>query len=247
MIRLKTEEEISKLNQGGKILARILREVSREVKPGVNVLTLEAKIGELLENYESTSAFFGFKGYPALSCLSVNSEVVHSIPKNRVLRKGDLLTIDMGVRFQGLITDAAITLPVGKTTPEVLTLLTVTKKALFRGIKEAKVGNKVGALSAAIEAEVKKAGLTIIKSLTGHGTGFLLQEPPSIPNFGTKGTGVVLVEGMILALEPIVGLGSGEVFLGKDNWTVKTKDQSLTAHFEHTIAVTKKGPLILTL
>ncbi|MBI2263262.1 type I methionyl aminopeptidase [Candidatus Berkelbacteria bacterium] len=246
MIKLKSREEISKLKKGGRILAQILEEVSRQVKPGVNVLNLEAKIGQLLIKEKAASAFLGFRDYPALSCLSVNNEVVHSIPRSRILKQGDLLTIDLGVRFLGLITDAAVTLPVGKTAPDVLTLLTVTKKALFSGIKKAKPGNRVGDISAAIEKEVIKAGLTIIKSLTGHGTGYELQEPPSIPNFGTKATGVVLREGMVLAIEPIVGLGKDALELDKDNWTVKTKDNYLTAHFEHTIAITKKRPLVLT-
>lgn len=241
MIPLKNHEQIEIMADGGRKLAAILKSIADEVKPGIATQDLEAKAQELFEASGGEPTFLGFHGYPASICVSVNDEVVHGIPSTRIIEEGDIVGIDAGLRYKGWCTDTAITVPVGKVSDEINKLLMVTQESLSAGLNAAKPGNHVGDISAAVEAIIKKHGYGIVRDLTGHGIGKDQWEEPSIPNFGKPGTGPEIKEGMVIAVEPMVTLGSGRVKQLNDGWTIVTLDGSPAAHFEHTVAITKDG------
>ena len=254
MIRLKTREEIDILREGGKRHAKILSILSSLVKPGVSTLFLEEETLRLIEEGGDKPAFLGYKprfakrAFPAALCVSVNDEIVHGIPneKEKILKKGDIVGMDLGIIHKGLITDAAITVPVGKVDNESKKLIETTRLALMRGIEAARLGKNVGDIGAAISKIVEPTGFSIAEDLAGHGVGHEVHEDPFVPNFGIKGQGEKLVSGLVLALEPMVNVGTGKTKFLSDGYTIKTRDGSRSAHFEHTIVITDKGTIILT-
>lgn len=251
---MKTKEEIAILREGGRRHAAILAELARMVKPGVTARELDAKADELIRAGGDKAAFLNYKPsgahrpYPASLCVSVNDEIVHGIPNEteKVLKEGDIVSLDLGLVHGGLITDAAITMPVGIVSPELNKLIRVTKEALMAGIKAAKGGKRVGDVGNAIERVALAHNVAIAEQLAGHGVGYSVHEDPFVPNFGDANTGPVLKPGMILALEPLFNLGGPEVTFDDDGYTCRTKDGSASAHFEHTILITKGDAEILT-
>lgn len=252
MITIKTPEEIKILREGGKILASVLLQVADKAKPGVADVELDDYVEFLIKKAGGEPAFKNYKGrsdrfpFPASLCVSINDEVVHGIPSERVLKEGDVVSLDLGLKWRGLYTDATITVPIGKIDEAKARLLEVAKSALERGIKVVKQGVTIGDVGFAIQSYVEANGFSVVKKLVGHGVGYSLHEEPEIPNWGKKGSGIILKQGMVFAIEPMVALGSGEIVLDKNGWTWKTKDSSLASHFEHTIAVTKRGAEVLT-
>jgi len=246
MINIYTEKEIKTMREGGKILAKILKALSKKVKPGITTAYLNRVAEDLILKYGAKSSFKGFNNYPAALCTSVNEEIVHAVPGKRVLKNGDILTLDLGIRFKGFCTDAAITVPVGKVDKKVKKLIEATKKSLEIAIEQSKSGNHLEDIGWAIQNYVEKQGFGVIRELVGHGVGKEVHEDPQILNYGEKGTGHELVEGMVLALEPMVSMGNWRIKKGEDGFSYKTLDNSRSAHSEHTIAITKRGPKILT-
>lgn len=249
MIRLKSRGEIEAIARSGAIIAEVLEGLRGEVIPGVTTAKLDAFAEDLIRSHRGASpAFKGLYGFPATLCTSRNEEVVHGIPSQKVqLREGDILKVDVGVRLNGWYADAAITYPVGHIGMHAQRLLEVTREALLLGIEAAVPGNHVGDVGVAIQRVAESAGFSVVRDLVGHGLGREPHEEPQVPNFGKPGQGPLLVEGMVLAIEPMVNLGGAEVSTRDDGWTVVTWDGSLSAHFEHTVAVTNGKPQILTL
>ena len=250
---LKTPSEVEILRQGGRILAQVLALVASAVKPGVTTWALEEIARREIKGRGATPAFLGYqnspavKPYPAALCASINSEIVHVTPsKQRVLRAGDIIGLDLGVKYRGLYTDAAVTVEVGRIGRQQKKLLRATKNALSAGIKKALAGNRVGDIAHAIEAVARKAGFAPVRDLVGHGVGHEIHEDPYVPNYGKPGTLEKLRIGMVLAIEPMFTTGSHEIVFQKDGWGVETADGSLAAHFEHTVAITERGPSVLT-
>ena len=246
MIKIKTPQEIEIMSEGGKILAAIVKKLAEAVKSGGTTSYLEKLARELVLSYGVKPSFLGFDGYPAALCTSVNDEIVHGVPSGRVLKDGDLLKLDMGVLYQGFHTDSAITVVVGEGDEAKKKLLNVTKEALRIGISKAKVGNTLGDIGSAIQKYVEKNGFNVVRDLVGHGIGKELHEPPQVMNYGEAGTGPELVEGMVIAIEPMVVTGDWRIKNSKDGFGFVTKDGGLAAHFEHTVAITEKEPLVLT-
>ncbi len=255
MISKKTPAEIEILREGGKKAGEILRALKKAVAPGVSTVDLGNLGKKLIDEQGVTSAVFGYKPYgakrpfPAYICLSVNDAVVHGIPHENpvILKEGDIVSIDVTISYKGLITDTATTVAVGTVSPEIKKLLAVTEEALALGIKAAKIGNRTGDIGHMIEECVRPHGYGIIEELAGHGVGYKVHEEPYVPNYGDQGEGDKLVEGMVIAIEPMLNLGSKEIYLDKtDGYTYRTKDGLPSAHFEHTVAITKDGPVILT-
>ncbi len=251
-IIIKTEEEIKKIREGGKILAKILQKVAKHVKPGISTLELDLYASKYIKEAGGKSPFLNYlpEGesypYPASICISVNNEIVHGIPKkNKILKEGDIVSLDLGLEYKGLFTDHAITVPVGKISYEDEKLIETTKEALEVGIWAACGGSTVGDIGYAIESFVNKR-YGIVRELAGHGVGKKLHEDPYIPNYGKKGSGPKLVPGMIIAIEPMLNSGKNTISFSSDGWTIKTFDGSRSAHFEHTILITEKEPEILT-
>lgn len=253
MIEIKTKEELKKMRKAGKIVAIVLAELEKHIKPGITT----ARLDEIAENLvRKMGGFPAFKGYkphiyfpkefPSSICASINEEIVHGIPSNRVLKEGDIISIDIGVRVDGFYGDAAYTYPVGKISDEAKKLLDVTKDALMRAIKVVKDGVRIGDISYEIQSYAESNGFSVIRDFVGHGIGRNLHEEPQVPNFGVRGKGPELREGTVIAIEPMISAGSYEVEILPNTWTAITKDKSLSAHFEHTIAVTSDSALILT-
>jgi len=245
-IILKSRQEIEKMRRSNLIVAEILEALKSAVRPGVTTRELDEKATTLLAKTEGRPAFKGYNGYPAALCTSVNEEVVHGIPSGRVLKEGDIVSLDFGVIFEDYFGDAAITLPVGRVSPEAEELLRVAREALDRAIEKVRAGNRLQDISAAIQNEVETHGFSVVRDFVGHGIGRHLHEKPQIPNFGIPGRGVRLQAGMTLAIEPMINAGGYEVEILEDGWTAVTKDRSLSAHFEHSVAVTENGPYILS-
>jgi methionyl aminopeptidase len=253
-IKLKTNEEIQILREGGKRHAAILQALGEMTQPGISTLDLENEARRLIEEGGDIAAHLGYTPYgaprpfPAALCLSVNDEIVHGIPNEhpKVLKEGDIVTIDLSLIHKGLFTDSAITVPVGKIDEESKKLLKVTREALMAGIDAIKVGGHIGDIGAAVSAVVLPSGFSIAKDLVGHGVGYAIHEEPYVPNIGKAGTGEELVPGLVFAVEPMVCVGKGAWKTLKDGYTIVTKDGSRSAHFEHTVAITEKGPIILT-
>ncbi len=242
----KTPAEIKSMRIGGKMLAQVLAFLAPQVVPGITTGELEKLAATELKRLGGEPAFLGYQGFPSIICISVNDEVVHGIPGLRVIESGDLVGLDFGVLYDGLITDGAITIGVGKITAQEQKLLTTTKQALDLGIKQVKAGARVGDISAVVEARLKRDKFGIIEDLAGHGVGHELHEEPWVPNFGAAGRGPELRESMTIAIEPMATLGSKDVAWGSDGWTISTADGSTGAHFEHTVLVTADGAEILT-
>jgi methionyl aminopeptidase len=255
MIRIKTKEDIQKLREGGKRHAEILQLLKNMVKPGVTAKELDDEAHRLIIEGGDVPAFLNYKPkgesrpFPASLCVSINDEIVHGIPNEteKILKEGDIVTLDLGLIHKGLITDAAITVPVGEISPDLKRLLDTTKKALDAGIKAAKGGKRVGDISVAIERLAVSEGFGVVEELAGHGVGYSVHEDPFIPNYGVAGTGEVLKPGMVIAIEPIFNFGDHRTTLDKDGYTYRTRDGKPSAHFEHTILITKSSPEILTI
>src|ERR1700723_3732035 len=247
-IMIKTPQEIEKMRRSGAAVRAVLEHVKALVKPGVTTLDLENAAESKMAELGATSAFKGYRGYPCVLCTSVNEQVVHGIPSGeRVLRDGDIVSIDCGVVLDGYYGDSAITVPVGdEIKPELQKLLDVTRESLAHGIEAARVGNTVGDVGAAVQQLVEANGFSVVREFVGHGIGTRLHEDPQVPNYGQRGVGTKLRAGMVLAIEPMVNVGKPGGQVLSDGWTAGTEDGSLSAHFEHTVAVTAEGAVILT-
>jgi methionyl aminopeptidase len=250
MIFLKSAREIEILRRANVIVAEILQELKKKVAPGVTTLELDALAEELTYKKKARPAFKGYtlggRVYPRTLCASINEEIVHGIPSNRALQEGDIVGLDFGVIYDGFYGDAAVTLGVGKVSDEAQRLMQVTEGALYKGIEQLKEGKRLGDLSSVIQRTVESAGFSVVRAFVGHGIGKKLHEEPPVPNYGEPDRGLRLREGMVLAIEPMVNKGGYEVEIKEDGWTAVTKDGSLAAHFEHSVAVTKNGPYILS-
>jgi methionyl aminopeptidase len=248
MIQLKSPREIEIMAAGGRILGATIDLLTSRVVPGISTGELDQIADDFIRSHEgAVPAFKGLYGFPGSVCLSVNQEIVHGIPsRKRVLREGDIISLDVGVKYQGFYTDAAATVPVGKVSAETQRLLDVTKQALAAGIAAAQLGNHTGDIGAAIYDIVERAHFTVAKDLVGHGVGVEPHEEPQVPNFGKPKRGTKLVTGLTIAIEPMVNIGRADTRTLSDKWTVVTADGTRSAHFEHTIAVTDNGPRILT-
>ena len=248
MIIIKTQEQIKKMRIAGRISGEALALGGEMVKPGVSTKQIDEKIRHHIEKCGAKPSFLGYGGCPASACISVNDEVIHGIPsKNRVLHEGDIVKIDVGAFYKGFHGDSARTIPVGKVSDEAMKLIEVTRNSFFCGVDELKVGNRIGDVGSAIQNCVEKEGFSVVRRYIGHGIGRELHESPEVPNFGTAGRGTRLCAGMALAIEPMVNVGTHEVYELGDGWTVKTRDKSLSAHYENTVALTSEGVIITTL
>jgi methionyl aminopeptidase len=246
MIPVKSESDLESLRASGKILARIMQRLKEFVRVGVTTEEIDSLASELIGKEGALSAFKGYKGFPANVCLSVNEEVVHGIPSERKLVNGDLLSMDVGINYSGYFSDAATTIPIGSVGAREKKLIEVSRKSLMEGIRQAKVDNHLSDISHAIQTFVERNGFSVVREFVGHGIGRSLHEEPQIPNFGQAHQGPLLKKGMVLAIEPMVNLGSWEVRICDNGWTAVTKDGLSSAHFEHTVAITEDGPEILT-
>jgi methionyl aminopeptidase len=247
-ILLKTAAEIEKMRRSGEMLRQVHDAVRPLVVPGATTMDLENVAAAKMDALHAVSAFKGYHGFPAVLCTSVNNEVVHGIPSpSRILKEGDIVSIDCGVVVDGFYSDCAVTYPVGRPSAATKKLLDVTQTALEHAIQEAQVGGRLGDISAAVQELCESQGYGVVKEFVGHGIGRSMHEDPQVPNFGTRGKGPRLKAGMVLAIEPMINAGKPEVKVLPDGWTTITLDGSLSAHFEHTVAITKDGPLILTL
>ena len=246
MVYLRNPVEIEAIRAAAQLVGRTLRMLEREVRPGVTTAELDRLAETFIRDHGGRPAFKGYRGFPAAICPSVNAEVVHAIPGSYTLQDGDIVGIDVGVEKDGYFGDAAVTVPVGNATEEVRRLLSVTREALARGIEQAKAGNRVGDISHAVQQHAEQHGYSVVRTLVGHGIGREMHEEPQVPNYGPPARGPRLMAGQVLAIEPMVNIGGHEVVVQPDGWTVVTKDGSLSAHFEHTVAVGAEGPEILS-
>jgi len=247
VIELKSAREIGLMRRGGHILSDVRDRLRTTVKPGVSTLEIDLDIEEFIRARGALPAFKGYRGFPATVCISINDEVVHGIPSaQRHVKEGDIVGLDLGCIVEGYYADCAFTLAVGEVPPRVQELLDVTRESLERGITECRPGRRLSDVSHAIQSHVERHGFSVVRAFVGHGIGRALHEEPQVPNFGDPGRGPQLRPGMVLAIEPMVTMGSWEVRILDDGWTAVTKDGSLAAHFEHTIAVTDGGPEVLT-
>lgn len=246
MITYKTEEEILLIKEGAQILGKAHAEVAKLIRPGVKTKELDKVAFEFIKDHGGHPSFKGFNGFPYALCISVNENVVHGFPGEYVLKDGDIISIDCGVFYKGFHSDSAYTYPIGKVTEEVINLMKVTKQSLYIGIENAKKGNRIGDIGFAIQQFVEKHGYSIIRELVGHGVGKDLHESPEVPNYGKRGKGPKLKEGMVIAIEPMVNLGRRNVVQENDGWTIRTKDRKPSAHYEHTVAITKNGTEVIT-
>jgi methionyl aminopeptidase len=252
-VLIKNKEELEILKEGGRRLAFVMSELIKKTKVGISTIELDELAYDLIKKQEGEPAFLNYKPekkskpYPASVCVSINEDIVHCVPtKERIIKDGDIVSIDLGMKYKNLITDMAHTIGVGVVDKTGKKLMEMTKTALLSGIKEAKVGNYIGDIGFAIEQIANENNFSIFQELVGHGVGYKLHEEPFIPNFGKKGSGEKLKEGMVLAIEPMIGEGGGKIITGQDGFTYKTKDGKRSAHFEHTIVITKDGPEVLT-
>jgi len=247
MIYLKSPQEIEKIRKSSQLVARALKYLKAFIKEGITTEELDRLAEEYIKRHGGIPAFKGYRGYPRSLCVSVNEEVVHGIPGKRRLKEGDIVSLDLGVLMDGYYGDAAITVPLGKVSELARRLIKVTEEALYRGIEMARPGNRLSDISHAIQSHVEKAGFSVVREFVGHGIGKELHEEPQVPNFGPPNRGPRLEPGMVLAIEPMVNTGTWEVRILPNGWTVVTADGGLSAHFEHTVAITDDGPEILSL
>lgn len=246
MIILKSKAEVEKIAKASRIVASTLQGLKAYVNPGMTTLMLDAFAEKRIIEAGGIPAFKGYRNFPATLCVSVNEEVVHGIPSEKILKDGDIVGMDLGVIVDGFYGDAAITVPIGEVDEEILRLLDVTEKSLYAGISQGLAGGRLSDISHAVQSTVEPHGYSIVTDFVGHGIGRSLHEEPQIPNFGPKGKGPRLKEGMVLAIEPMVNIGKPEVEVLEDGWTAVSSDRSFSAHFEHTVAITKDGPVVLT-
>lgn len=247
MVILKSVREIEKMREAGRISAGALREAGRAVEPGVSTLEIDTIVRRYIEKQGATPSFLGYGGFPASACISVNNVVIHGIPSaKQILRSGDIVSIDVGAKFNGYHGDNAFTFACGDISDEARALLDATQQALREGISQAVVGNRIGDIGSAVQRYVEARSYSVVRDFVGHGVGAKLHEDPSVPNYGTPGHGVRLLPGMVIAVEPMITQGTHRVRVLDDGWTTVTADGKLAAHFEHTIAITSKGPVILT-
>ena len=246
MIIKKSPEQIEKMAASGAILVKTMNLLAAKIRPGVTTADLDDAAEKFIRSQGATPAFKGYRGFPGSICASPNEMIVHGIPGPYALAKGDILSVDIGVVYDGWVADAARTFPVGPISPVATKLLRVTEESLLIAVDQCVAGNRLGDVSHAIQKHVEDSGLSIVRSLVGHGIGRDMHEEPQIPNYGSAGTGIVLEEGMVLAVEPMVTAGRHAVRIGDDHWAIYSQDGSLAAHFEFTIAVTAAGPRILT-
>ena len=247
MILIKSQIEIEKISTACRIVADVLERLKVFVKAGISTAEVETYAAKQIREKDAIPAFKGYRGYPSLVCISINDQIVHGIPSRKtMIKSGDIVSIDLGVMLDGFYGDGALTIPVGNISPGALRLVKVAEKALYIGIGKATVGNRVSDISATIQDFVESNGFSVVRAFVGHGIGCSLHEEPQIPNFGRPGQGPRLKEGMTLAIEPMVNAGGPDVKILDDGWTAITLDGSLSAHFEHTIVITKNGPKILT-
>jgi methionyl aminopeptidase len=245
-IRIKSANEVDILRKAGRILSLIITQLQSSLTSGISTKEIDLKAEELIRQHKVISAFKGYRGFPGCTCISVNQEVVHGIPGKRIIKNGDIVSLDIGIVHEGYYSDTAITVPIGKTHPQVVRLLEVTKGSLARGIEQAKAGSRLSDISFAIQSFVEMHGFSVVRDFVGHGIGKQLHEEPEIPNYGRAGQGPVLEAGMVFAIEPMVNIGTHRTMILEDGWTVVTEDGMPSAHFEHTIVITAKGPEILT-
>jgi methionyl aminopeptidase len=248
MINCRSQAELEKMRRSGVVLRQVLDTVRAKVAPGVSTMDLEGVAEEKIKELGAKPAFKGYYDYPCVLCTSVNNEIIHGIPsEKRILKDGDILSIDCGVVLDGYYSDSAVTVPVGKElAPQLKKLLDVTEASLKKAIAEVKLGKTVGDIGASVQEYVEANGFSVVREFVGHGIGTRMHEEPQVPNFGTRGHGIRLREGMVLAIEPMVNIGKPGARVLDDKWTAVTEDGSYSAHFEHTVAVTRNGPLVLT-
>lgn len=247
MIHYKTPAEIELMRESAQLVSKTLAEAARVLKPGVTTLQLDKLISEYIRDNGAVPSFLNYRGYPFASCISVNDVVVHGFPNDRALQAGDIISIDIGVIRKGYHGDHAYTFAIGDPGPEIMQLIRVTKESLYKGIEKAVAGGRVGDISFAIQEHTeKKYGYGVVRELVGHGLGRHLHEDPQVPNYGRRGTGAKLKEGMVLAIEPMINLGKKDIYTERDGWTVRTADHQPSVHFEHDVAVRKNGADILS-
>ncbi len=245
-IRIKDAKEVDILRKAGRILHSIVSPLQSSLTSGMSTKDIDLKAERLIAEHGVVAAFKGYRGFPGCACVSVNDGVVHGIPDKRIIKDGDIVSIDIGIIYEGYYSDTAVTVPVGKVSPEIARLLDVTQASLMRGIEQARVGNRLSDISFAVQSFVEMHGFSVVRDFVGHGIGRQLHEEPEIPNYGRAGQGPLLVEGMVFAIEPMVNLGTHRTKILSDGWTVVTEDGKPSAHFEHSIVITAKGPEILT-
>jgi len=246
MITIKTPQEIEIMAQAGRILAGIIRELKNKVEPGITTKELDNLAEKLISNAGAKPAFKGYRGFPAALCASINEQIVHGVPSGRKLIEGDILSLDLGIIYNDFYSDMAATVPVGAIDPEVGRLIKATKKSLKRAIGRVKQGKTIGDIAQAVQSYAEGQGFQVVRELCGHGIGRRLHEDPEIPNFGKRHKGPQLKVGMVLAIEPMLTIGKPKIKLGPDGFAYQTADNSISAHFEHTVAVTEKGARVLT-
>ena len=247
MIVLKTSRELAIMREAGRISAMALKVAGEAVEPGVSTWEIDRVARKYIESQGAVPSFLGYGGFPASACISVNNVVIHGIPsKRQIVKAGDIVSIDIGAMFEGFHGDNAYTFPCGDIAPQAQRLLDATRESLYEGIKQAKAGNRLGDIGSTVQRYVEARGYSVVRDFVGHGVGANLHEDPSVPNYGTPGRGVRLLPGMTIAIEPMVNQGGYEVQVQKDGWTTVTRDGKLSAHFEHTVAITPDGPVILT-
>ncbi len=247
MVSIKNSRELSSMREACRISARALQLAGEAVQPGVTTGEIDRLVRKYIESEGATPSFLGYGGFPGSACISVNDEVIHGIPGKRVIHAGDIVSVDVGAHFNGYHGDNAATFGAGDISPEAQALMDATRESLQEGIRAAKAGNRIGDIGAAVQRYVEVRGYSVVRQFVGHGVGTNLHEDPSVPNFGTLGRGPRLLPGMTIAIEPMINQGTCDVRTLKDGWTVVTKDGKLSAHFEHTVAITADGPVILTL
>ena len=246
MIKIKTKEEIGYMREAGKILAACHQEIRKMIQPGISSWEIEEFVELFLKNAGATPEQKGYQGYPYATCASVNDVICHGFPKKDILQEGDIVTIDMVVNLNGWLADSAWTYPVGQISAQAEHLLKITEQSLFIGIEQAKIGNRVSDISHAIQKHAETAGLAVVREFTGHGIGQDMHEDPFVPHYGPAGKGAKLKEGMVITIEPMLNIGARYAQIDADGWTARTTDGSLSAQYEHTIAITAEGPFILT-
>jgi len=246
--RIYSKEEIARIRVSGKILHETLEYVKEFLKPGVTTKKIDDLVFQRLKKLKAEPVFLGYHGYPASICISINEEIIHGIPdEKRLIKDGDIVSIDMGVRYNGYISDSSYTFGIGKVSPDADKIMKITYNALYKGIKSAVPGNRVGDIGYAVQSYVESNGYNVVRDFVGHGVGLELHEEPQVPNYGRKGTGKRLKPGMVIAIEPMVTQGTYEVIVLDNGWTAVTADGKLSAHYEHTVAITDDGPQILTM
>ena len=247
MIEIKTSGEIKQMREACRIAAGALQAAGEAVKPGVSTATVNRVAHDYIVRHGAIPTFLGYNGFPAASCISINDEVIHGIPsKSRIIQPGDIVSIDVGATFKGYVGDNAATFAAGDISPEAQRLCDATRESLYEGIKMAVAGGRIGDIGSTIQRYCEERGFSVVREYTGHGVGKVMHEDPSVPNYGTPGRGVRLLPGMTLAIEPMINMGGAAIKQLSDGWTVKTRDGKYSAHFEHTIAITSNGPVILT-